>query len=216
MRLSDDLVELEIEKLEGIRRITDTQDEKELWGNLLTAAKKGRRTGLGTHGLADVLACLQIVYDSDEAMKIIDKVYETLKISAYEESIALARERGPFECFDWDKEKENAFIKRLPKKLRDMMKVYGRRNISILTNAPTGSVSIMSQTSSGLEPVFRNSYIRRRKLSHNEDNMVPDFVDDLGDGWVEYTVHHHNVQDWINMYGEESLPDFFITSDQID
>ena len=216
MRLSDDLVELEIEKLEGIRRITDTQDEKELWGNLLTAAKKGRRTGLGTHGLADVLARLQIVYDSDEAMKIIDKVYETLKISAYEESIALARERGPFECFDWDKEKENAFIKRLPKKLRDMMKVYGRRNISILTNAPTGSVSIMSQTSSGLEPVFRNSYIRRRKLSHNEDNTVPDFVDDLGDGWVEYTVHHHNVQDWINMHGEESLPDFFITSDQID
>jgi ribonucleoside-diphosphate reductase alpha chain len=216
MRLSDDLVELELEKLESICRITDTRDEQALWKNLFVAAKKGRRTGLGTHGLADTLACMQLAYDSDAAMEVIDRIYETLKISAYEESVALARERGTFECFDWSKEKDNNFINSLPKKLRDMMKVYGRRNISILTNAPTGSVSIMSQTSSGLEPVFRNSYIRRRKLNHNETGVVPDFIDDLGDGWVEYTVHHHNVQDWIDIHGNVQLPDFFITSDQID
>jgi len=222
MRLSDDLVELEIEKLDNIIKVCDTSDEKQLWQKLRSTAKRGRRTGLGTHGLADALANLNLAYDSDEALKVIDKIYETLKINAYEESVSLAKERGAFEVFDWQKEKDNLFIKTLPESLRMELSKFGRRNISILTNAPTGSVSIMSQTSSGLEPVYRNFYTRRRKLSHNETNVEPDFIDEMGDKWLEYKVWHHNTLEWIkkNKNGhdinEVVLPEYFTTSDQID
>ncbi|MEE8323646.1 MAG: adenosylcobalamin-dependent ribonucleoside-diphosphate reductase, partial [Candidatus Bathyarchaeia archaeon] len=185
MRLSDDLVELELEKLENIRMVADSEDEKKLWSKLYDAAANGRRTGLGTHGLADVLACLNMAYDSEEALVITEKIYRTLRDAAYEESVYLAQERGAFPAFDWNVEENNEFIQRLPDELKKMIAQYGRRNISILTNAPTGSVSIMSQTSSGLEPVFRNSYTRRRKLSHDEQHLDADFVDDLGDRWVE-------------------------------
>ena len=216
MRLSDDLVELEMEKLEKIIKVADAPDEKVLWNKLLSACKKGRRTGLGTHGLADAIANLNLAYDSDEALKVIDKIYETLKVSAYKESVELAKERGAFPIFDWEKEKDNLFIKSLSPELRNFIAKHGRRNISILTNAPTGSVSIMSQTSSGLEPVFRNSYTRRRKLSHNEQELEADFVDDLGDRWVEYNVWHHNVQEWLDMHPDISqVPEYFTTSDQI-
>jgi ribonucleoside-diphosphate reductase alpha chain len=215
MRLSDDLVELEMEKLEKIISAADTPDEKELWNNLRDACENGRRTGLGTHGLADAIANLNLAYDSDKALKVIDRIYETLKIAAYEESVEMAKERGSFPIFDWEKEKDNLFIKSLPEDLQKKIAKFGRRNISILTNAPTGSVSIMSQTSSGLEPVFRNSYTRRRKLSHNEQEQTADFVDDLGDRWTEYQVFHHNVQEWLAMFKSEQIPDFFITSDQI-
>jgi ribonucleoside-diphosphate reductase alpha chain len=216
MRLSDDLIELEIEKLKNILSICDTPDEKELWTKLLKACEDGRRTGLGTHGLADAIARLNTRYDSSEAIKIIEAVYEVLRDSAYEESVNLAKERGTFPIFDWDKEKDNEFIKRLPKSLIENIKKYGRRNISILTNAPTGSVSIMSQTSSGLEPVFRNFYIRRRKLSHNEQHVEADYTDDLGDKWVEYKVFHHNAKEWLDVHDDEELPDFFVQSDGID
>ena len=216
MRLSDDLVELEIEKLEKINSVADTSDEKELWNKLRAACENGRRTGLGTHGLADALANLNLSYDSDGALKIIDKIYKTLKNTAYKESVELAKERGAFPVFNWETEKDNLFIKSLSPELRKLIAKYGRRNISILTNAPTGSVSIMSQTSSGLEPVFRNSYTRRRKLSHNEQDLKADFVDDLGDKWVEYKVYHHNVREWKDKFPDEAVPDFFTTSDQID
>ena len=218
MRLSDDLVELEIEKLNKIIDVCDTEDEKLLWKNLETQARLGRRTGLGTHGLADAIACLGLSYDSPEAIKIIEQIYQTLRDSAYLESARLAEERGYFEAFDWGVEKENLFIKRLPENIRALMAQVGRRNISILTNAPTGSVSILSQTSSGLEPVFRNKYIRRRKLSHNEDNVDADFVDNLGDRWVEYAIMHHNIEDWCTTTGgnSEELPSFFVESDQIE
>ena len=216
MRLSDDLVELEIEKLQNIINVCDTPDEKELWTNLLNACINGRRTGLGTHGLADAIACLRLSYDSDDALKIIERIYKTLKISAYTESARLSDERGSFPVFNWDKERKNNFIQNLPKELQLLIAQCGRRNISILTNAPTGSVSIMSQTSSGLEPVFRNRYTRRRKLSHNEDDIKPDFVDDLGDKWLEYEVFHHNVQEFFDLYGSDVVPSFFIESDQID
>jgi len=222
MRLSDDLVELEIEKIESIMNSCDTKDEKALWLKLRDAAANGRRTGLGTHGLADALACLRLRYDSDDAIKVIDKIYGTLKTEAYRESCNLAAERGPFPHFDWEIEKDNAYIKALPKEIRDLIKKHGRRNISILTNAPTGSVSIMSQTSSGLEPVFRNFYVRRRKISHNDTETKVDFVDEIGDKWQEYKVFHHNVQDWREENdfhtGEMSdeIPDFFVESDQID
>jgi len=219
MRLSDDLVELELEKLSNIRHIADTDDEKKLWEKLYGAALNGRRTGLGTHGLADALACLNLAYDSDEALGIIEKIYRTLRNAAYEESIYLAQERGAFPAFDWNLEENNEFIQRLPTKLKDLLAEHGRRNISILTNAPTGSVSIMSQTSSGLEPVFRNSYIRRRKLSHDEHQLEADHVDDLGDRWVEYEVFHHNAQAWLDWQPFDDpgpLPAFFVESDTID
>ena len=215
MRLSDDLVELELEKLENIRLVSDMSDEKELWNKLYETCANGRRTGLGTHGLADVLACLNLAYDSDESLKIIDKIYKTLKVSSYEESVELAIERGSFPAFSWDTEKNNAFIKSLPKALRERIQKHGRRNISILTNAPTGSVSIMSQTSSGLEPVFRNSYIRRRKLDHSEKTNA-DFVDDLGDRWKEFKVYHHNVRQYLDGHEDTDLPSFFTESHEID
>lgn len=216
MRLSDDLVELEIEKLTGILGACDTQDEKELWTNLLRACVDGRRTGLGTHGLADALACLGMPYDSAEGLVMIDKIYNTLKESAYTESVWLAKERGSFAVFDWEREKDNAFIKSLSPSLQNAIKTFGRRNISILTNAPTGSVSIMSQTSSGLEPVFRNYYIRRRKLSHNEQDQIAAFVDAMGDKWTEYKVYHHNVQEYLKKFETDQVPAFFTESDGID
>jgi len=216
MRLSDDLVELELEKLEAIGKVCDTDSEKELWTKLYSACMKGRRTGLGTHGLADAIARLNLAYDSDEAIEIIAMIYETIRDTAYTESVYLAQERGAFPIFDWSKEKENSYIKRLPKNLSAKIETFGRRNISILTNAPTGSVSIMSQTSSGLEPVFRNTYIRRRKLSHDEQHLDADYTDDLGDKWVEYKVFHHNVGEYLDLFDTEELPDFFVESSGID
>ena len=219
MRLSDDLVELELEKLRNIQRVADGPDETNLWSKLYEAASNGRRTGLGTHGLADAIACLNLAYDSAEALVIIEKIYRTLRDAAYEESIYLAQERGAFPAFDWSVEENNQFIQRLPEKLKELLALHGRRNISILTNAPTGSVSIMSQTSSGLEPVFRNSYTRRRKLSHDEQHLDADYVDDMGDRWVEYEVFHHNAQAWLEWQPFEDpgpLPAFFVESDTID
>ena len=210
---------MELEKLENIRSVADTKDEKKLWSKLYKAAANGRRTGLGTHGLADAIACLNLAYDSPEALVVIEKIYRTLRDAAYEESVYLAQERGAFPAFDWKLEETNEFIQRLPDKLKKLIAQHGRRNISILTNAPTGSVSIMSQTSSGLEPVFRNSYTRRRKLSHDEQEVVADYVDDLGDRWVEYEVFHHNAQAWLDWQPFKDagqLPAFFVESDTID
>ncbi len=219
MRLSDDLIELELEKLDNIRNRADTPDENVLWTKLYDAAFNGRRTGLGTHGLADVLACLSLAYDSNEALLIVEKIYRTLRNAAYEESAYLAQERGAFPAFDWSIEEDNEFIQRLPEGIKELIAKHGRRNISILTNAPTGSVSIMSQTSSGLEPVFRNSYIRRRKLSHDEQHLEADYIDDMGDRWMEYKVHHHNVQAWLSRPSAKAsspLPAFFVEADGID
>jgi len=215
MRLSDDLVELETEKLLTIIECADTDDEKVMWNKLLNACHQGRRTGLGTHGLADALACLGLAYDSEEALVVVGTIYETLRNEAYRESVILARERGAFPIFDWKKDQNSEFIKNLPADITQLIAEYGRRNISILTNAPTGSVSIMSQTSSGIEPVFRNKYIRRRKLDHSEEDA--DFVDTLGDRWREFAVFHHNVQEWRELYGDSAeLPEFFVESDNID
>jgi ribonucleoside-diphosphate reductase alpha chain len=216
MRLSDDLVELEIEKLGQIIAVCETDDERHLWNNLLQACRKGRRTGLGTHGLADALACLGMKYDSDVALVFVETLYETLKINAYGESVRLAQERGAFPVFEWATEQNNSFISELPKFLLDNISRFGRRNISILTNAPTGSVSILSQTSSGLEPVFRNWYIRRRKLSHNQQGEEAHFIDELGEKWLEYKVYHHNVQQYMKSHDVQEIPDIFVTSDQID
>ena len=216
MRLQGDLVDLEIEKLKSIIAISDTEDEKETYGRFLRSIIDGRRTGLGTHGLADALACLNLAYDSDEALVVIDKIYQTLRDAAYYESTNLAKERGAFPVFDWELEKDNAFIKKLPEYIRRAIITNGRRNISILTNAPTGSVSILSQTSSGIEPVFRNVYTRRRKLSHSDDGITSVFIDGMGDRWSEYRVYHHNVADYLKSHNTEVIPSFFVESDTID
>ena len=214
MRLSDDLVELELEKLSTLIKISDTEDEKNLWGKLYSACNRGRRTGLGTHGLADALARLKLPYDSSEAIATTDSIYACLKEEAYTESICLAKERGVFPAFNHDVEKDNLYLKSLPLRIQEEMKKYGRRNISLLTNAPTGSVSILSQTSSGLEPVFRNSYIRRRKIesNHKEESII---VDGVGDLWQEYEVYHHNIKEWKELYPDEEFPDYFTESQHV-
>lgn len=216
MRLSDDLVDLELEKLENIISVSDTPDEKETYIKLHNSCRDGRRTGLGTHGLADALACLNLAYDSDEALIVIDKIYNILKTNAYLESTNLAKERGAFPVFEWELEKDNAFINSLPGYIRNEIMTHGRRNISILTNAPTGSVSILSQTSSGIEPVFRNTYIRRRKLSQSDAGVASVFTDATGDRWSEYLVYHHNVANYLKSFGTDIIPDFFTESDKID
>jgi ribonucleoside-diphosphate reductase alpha chain len=214
MRMSDNLVELELEKLQGLIDISDAEDEKQLWKKLYSACKNGRRTGLGTHGLADALANLNLTYGSPNSLKAINKIYSLLKTEAYKESVQLARERGSFPAFHWEIEKNNLYIKSLPQELQAEIKKHGRRNISILTNAPTGSVSLLSQTSSGLEPVFRNSYIRRRKLEPNASESV-DFIDPLGDKWHDFEVFHHNAQEWKDLHPNQPLPDLFIESQDI-
>lgn len=216
MRLSDDLVDLELEKLAKIIEIADTSDEKELWSKLYQAARDGRRTGLGTHGLADAIARLNLPYDSDKALEHISAIYECIRNTAYQESMNLSTERGKFPVWSWNKERENNYIQRLPASMQKDMARHGRRNISILTNAPTGSVSILSQTSSGLEPVFRNSYVRRRKMGHDEEEVQPDFVDEMGDRWKEFEVFHHNVLEWKSINAGQEVPSFFVESDQID
>lgn len=213
MRLADNLIELEKEKLANLIEISNDSSEKEVWRKLYEDCDY-RRTGIGTHGLADVFLQMCAKYDSEKALKISDQIYSTLRNATYGESIKLAQERGTFKDFFWEREKENLFIKRLPKHIKELLKRYGRRNVSILTNAPTGSVSIISQTSSGIEPIFRMIMTRRRKLTENED-IKPDFIDELGDKWQEYNVYHHAAKEWKKIFNKEEFDSYFITSDQI-
>lgn len=235
-RTLDNIIDLEIEYLTNmVNKFTD-ESEIQLWSKLIDAASKGRRTGLGTHGFADALACLGLKYDTKEAQEKANEIYSSLRNFAYDESCNLAIERGPFSCFDWEIEKECDFIKRLPEELQGKIKNNGRRNISLLTNAPTGSISIISQTSSGIEPVFMNFYTRRKKVSNDSDKV--DFIDDSGDKWSEYPVFHHNIIDYINLNPEilekwkeiqenkkssewsdeisKLIPDYFISAMNID
>ena len=224
MRLSDDLVDLEIEKIDQILEIIDEQDEIDMWQAMRKACVRGRRVGLGTAALADMLARLRLPYDSDEALAEIDNIYCTIRDTAYRTSVELARERGAFPDFDWEKERNNAFIQRLPHDIQNDIEKYGRRNISLLTNSPTGTVSKETQTSYGMEPVFRNEYINRRKLTP-ESTQEPDFIDENGERFVNYNVFHKNLQDYFDHLAEKlgrtnfetfDIPDFFVTSDTID
>lgn len=196
MRVMDNIVDLEIECLNNIVNMISEDDEKILWGKLLNAAQNGRRTGLGTHALGDALACLCLKYDSDEAIAQVNSIYNCLRDNAYLESVNLAKERGAFPVYDWETEKECPFIQRLPSAIRDEMKQYGRRNISLLTNAPTGSVSIISRTSSGIEPTFRHFYVRRQKINPNDVDARVDFKDASGDSWQHFEVFERNMQEF--------------------
>lgn len=206
----------------SIRKISDFS-ETGLWDKFWKSGNDGRRTGLGTHGLADTLAQLKIKYDSSEAIIIVDKIYKCLRDSAYDESIELAKERGPFPVFDYEKEKDCEFIKRLPEQLKEKMKTHGRRNISILTQAPTGTVSLLSKVgesdlygvSSGVEPVFRNNYTRRKKINEGDQNVKIDSTDANGDRWHHFVVYHSNLQYYLQKFGP-TTPEYFVTSDSID
>ncbi len=223
-RLMDDIVDLEIECIDKILSLAQTQDEIALWTKLQDSCRLGRRTGTGTFALGDALACLRLPYDSDAGIEMAGKIFESFRNECYEESITLAEERGAFPIWKWETEKSCPFLQRLPEKTLKRMKKFGRRNISLLTNAPTGSVAIVSHnSSSGIEPVFRNFYTRRKKINHDDKQSRIDFVDHLGDKWQEFPVFHRNVADWIRAENPDwdgstipELPDFFTTSDKID
>lgn len=216
IRLLDDIVEIALEKMLHLIQNSDVEYEKELWSNYYKTKVLGRRIGLGTHGLGDLLASLKMKYDSQEALEEVDKIYSCLKNSAYLESVNLAKERGSFQIFDWEIEKDDEFINNLDDFVIEQIKKYGRRNISILTNAPTGSVSVLSQCSSGIEPIFRLSYTRRRKLTDKEKEENVDFVDETGDEWKEFEVLHHLLSEYQEKFKTSKIPDYFVTSDLID
>lgn len=207
-RIMDDIIDMELEKIDRIiDKIADDPEngniknvELELWQKVRQACINGRRTGIGITAEGDMLAALGLRYGSDEAIAHAVEVHKTLAVSAYRASTDLARERGAFPIFDAHREKQNPFIQRLreadPSLYEDMVK-YGRRNIALLTIAPTGTTSLMSQTTSGIEPVFMISYKRRRKVNPNDKDVRVSFVDEVGDHWEEYHVFHHKFIDWL-------------------
>jgi len=229
-RLMDDLVDLELESIERILAKIDADPEpehikrieRETWELLYETGKKGRRTGLGFTALADMLAALNLKFDSDEAMEFVDKVMRHKLQAEFDSSVDMAIERGKFRDFDPEIENTSEFIQMMQKEfpeLYERMMKYGRRNISISTVAPTGSLSILAQTSSGIEPVFMLSYKRRRKVSPDDPNARIDFVDDTGDAFEEFTVYHHKLKTWMDVTGKDNVeesPYFGATAPEID
>ena len=199
-RLNDDLVDLELECVERILQKVDSdkesdfikRNERELWELLYNTGKKGRRTGLGFTGLADTLAALNIKFDSLEALNVVDQIMRTKLRGEFDSSIDMAVTRGAFEGFDPKWEKTSEFVQMLKKEFPDIhkrMMKEGRRNISLSTVAPTGSISLLTRTSSGIEPVFMLSYKRRRKIVGGVEGKA-DFVDNMGDAYEEFEVFH--------------------------
>jgi ribonucleoside-diphosphate reductase alpha chain len=215
-RLMDDLVDLELEAIERIQtKIKNDSEpshikqvEMETWQLLYDTGKKGRRTGLGFTALADAVAALGFAFDSEEALVIVDQIMKEKCRAEFDSSIDMSLERGKFEVFDTEVEKQSEFVdmlrEELPEVYERMMK-HGRRNISLSTVAPTGSLSMLAQTSSGIEPVFLLSYKRRRKVNPQDKNAQVDFVDDMGDKWEEFPVYHKKLQDWIRISGNEKI-----------
>ncbi len=211
-RIMDDIIDLELEKIDGILKKIDSDPEnkniksveRELWVNIQRKADEGRRTGIGITAEGDMLAALGLRYGTDEATEFSVNIHKTLALEAYRGSVLMAKERGAFSIYDWDREKQNPFINRLfesDEDLKNMMSKYGRRNIALLTIAPTGTTSLMTQTSSGIEPVFMPVYKRRRKVNPNDKNVKVDFIDEVGDSWEEYIVFHHKFKDWMQING---------------
>lgn len=211
-RFMDDIIDLEIEKIDHIlMKIGHDPEEREtkrverlLWEKIRDKALKGRRTGLGTTAEGDMLAALGLRYGTDEAIQFSERIHKTVALSAYHSSVILAKERGEFVIFDAEREKNNPFIRRLfeaDPSLENEMQLYGRRNISLLTIAPTGTTSLMTQTSSGIEPVFLPYYRRRRKVNANDPVSRIDFVDESGDSWEEFSVFHHHFTTWLQQKG---------------
>jgi ribonucleoside-diphosphate reductase alpha chain len=211
-RMMDDIIDLELEKIDAIlgKIKADPEDEEikrveiNLWENIRNKALEGRRTGVGITAEGDMLAGLGLRYGSEDAVDFSEEVHKTIAVEAYRSSMTMAKERGPFEVFDARKEVDNPFINRIatedPQLVEDIKK-YGRRNISLLTIAPTGTTSLMTQTSSGIEPVFLPVYKRRRKVNPNDKDVTVTFVDEVGDSWEEYNVFHHNFITWLKVNG---------------
>ncbi|PWK18298.1 adenosylcobalamin-dependent ribonucleoside-diphosphate reductase [Xanthomarina spongicola] len=213
-RIMDDIIDLELEKIDAIIAKIDADPEvdevkateRNLWLNIQKKAGEGRRTGIGITAEGDMLAALGIKYGSKKGNAFSVKVHKTLGIEAYRASVYAAKDRGAFEIFDSEREKNNPFIQRLKEaddKLYYEMLEHGRRNIALLTIAPTGTTSLMTQTSSGIEPVFMPVYKRRRKVNPNDKNVRVDFVDEVGDSWEEYVVFHHRFKQWMEVNGFE-------------
>lgn len=218
MRMMDDIIDLELEKVQAImEKIAKDPEEDDirrveytLWQKIQDKATMGRRTGLGITAEGDMLAALGLIYGTDKAIEFAVEVQKTLAIESYRASVEMAKERGAFPIYDTAKELKNPMINRIkeadPELYADMAK-FGRRNIAMLTIAPTGTTSLMSQTTSGIEPVFRPVYQRRRKVNPNDKDVNITFVDEVGDSWEEYNVYHHKFITWleVNGYAKDSL-----------
>ncbi len=241
-RIMDDIIDLELEKIDAIleKINNDPEDdevklvERNLWLNIRKKAAEGRRTGIGITGEGDMLAALGLRYGSDNAVDFSVEVQKVLALAVYASSVNLARERGAFPIYNGQKEKNNPFLLRLKEadpEMYENMTRYGRRNIALLTIAPTGTTSLMTQTSSGIEPVFLPVYKRRRKVNPNDPHVRVDFIDEVGDSWEEYIVFHHKFVTWMEannidttkQYTQEELdkliersPYFKATSNDVD
>lgn len=227
MRIMDDIIDLELEKIEAIvEKISHDPEESDvrsveanLWRKIREKAMQGRRTGLGITAEGDMLAALGLRYGTDEALNFAVEIQKTLAIEAYRTSVVMAKERGAFPLFNAQKEVNNPMIGRLrdadPTLYEEMLK-YGRRNIALLTIAPTGTTSLMSQTTSGIEPVFRPVYKRRRKVNPSDIGVKVSYVDEIGDSWEEYYVYHHKFIAWLEAagYSPDSLSK--LSDDDID
>lgn len=224
-RMMDDIIDLEMEKIDKILAKIESdpetlevkQTEFNLWNKIRRKTLQGRRTGVGTTGEGDMIAAMGLRYGTVEATDFSEEVHKALALAAYGSSVNMAKERGAFEVFDAEREKNNPFINRLkeadPKLYEDMVK-YGRRNIACLTIAPTGTTSLMTQTTSGIEPVFLPVYKRRRKVNPNDPSVRIDFVDENGDAFEEYIVYHHKFITWMQINGIQVKHDY--TQEEID
>lgn len=218
-RIMDDIIDLEMEKIDTILSKIDADpetdevksSERNLWLKIKTKTLKGRRTGVGTTAEGDMLAAMGLKYGTPAATDFSENVHKTLALAAYNSSITLAEERGAFEIFDAEREKNNPYINRLAeadKNLLERMKKHGRRNIACLTIAPTGTTSLMTRTTSGIEPVFLPVYKRRRKVNPNDTEVRIDYVDETGDAFEEYVVYHPKFIDWMKINGIEVRDDY--------
>ena len=224
-RMMDDIIDLEMEKIETIIAKIEADPETDevkatelnLWKKIKDKTSQGRRTGVGTTAEGDMIAAMGLTYGTEEATKFSVEVHKTLALAAYRSSVMLASERGAFPVFDYKREVNNPFMNRLKEadsELYDLMVKYGRRNIACLTIAPTGTTSILTQTTSGIEPVFLPVYKRRRKVNANDKEVRVDFVDESGDAFEEYVVYHPKFITWMNINGIEVKDNY--TQEQID
>lgn len=224
-RMMDDIIDLEMEKIETIIAKIEADPETDevkatelnLWKKIKDKTSQGRRTGVGTTAEGDMIAAMGLTYGTEEATKFSVEVHKTLALAAYRSSVMLASERGAFPVFDYKREVNNPFMNRLKEadsELYDLMLKYGRRNIACLTIAPTGTTSILTQTTSGIEPVFLPVYKRRRKVNANDKEVRVDFVDESGDAFEEYVVYHPKFITWMNINGIEVKDNY--TQEQID
>jgi ribonucleoside-diphosphate reductase alpha chain len=229
-RLMDDLVDLELECVDKILAKIDNDPEpddvkaieRNLWGKIKNACQRGRRTGLGLTGVGDMFAALNIQYGSEESIEMTDKVYGLLALGAYQATVDMAEERGAFPAFDYELEKDHPFLQRIfaqDKNLAAKWKKFGRRNVALTTTAPAGSVSMLTQTTSGIEPAFEVVYKRRKKINPNDKEARVDFTDAMGDTWQEYEVYHHQYAKWMKVSGKsgvENSPYFKARANDID